>query len=118
MKCVLVTGGRDYANRRSVFDTLDVLKPDVLIEGGAAGADALARAWATERGVQPATFSANWNKLGKPAGPIRNAMMVTVLKALEKAGWECKVVAFSGGRGTANCTMTAEESGFVVEKVK
>ena len=118
MMCVLVTGGRAYANRKKVFDTLDELRPDILIEGGAAGADALARAWATDHGAQSVMVPANWNKLGRAAGPARNVMMVAMLKAFEKAGWKCAAVAFPGGRGTAHCTTNAQENGFDVQVVK
>ncbi len=118
MKCVLVTGGRGYSDRKTVFDALDALKPNILMEGGAAGADALAREWATKNGAQSVMVPANWNRLGRAAGPVRNTMMVTILKAFEKAGWECSVVAFPGGAGTASCVSIATDNGFVVKKVE
>lgn len=56
---VLVTGGRGYSLRPVVFAALDTvveeLRPAdasirlVVVEGGAAGADLLARAWVAER---------------------------------------------------------------------
>lgn len=61
---LLVCGGRDYANRDLVFATLDRIDKQrgvkILIEGGANGADALARQWTRRRGVLCATVPAVW----------------------------------------------------------
>ena len=48
---VLVTGGRDYADRKAVARALDpFIAPDLtIIHGGANGVDALASAWALPR---------------------------------------------------------------------
>lgn len=55
MSVVLVCGGRDYDDRAHVFDVLDGIHgafPIVrIIEGGASGADRLAREWAGERWI-------------------------------------------------------------------
>lgn len=47
-----------------------------LIEGGAAGVDRLARAWAQERGIDVITVDAEWRKCGRAAGPRRNRAMI------------------------------------------
>lgn len=119
MKAVLVTGGRNYHNVNHVRLTLDAEKPDFLIEGGCeTGADTHARNWAADHGVQYATVPALWKKLGKPAGPIRNSVMVMMLKALESAGMECIVVAFPGGRGTASCVTIATDNELLVRQIQ
>lgn len=90
---LLVCGGRTFDEWRKLADTLDALeKPDVLIQGGASGADRLAIKWAETRGVPIITFPANW-KRGKAGGPERNAFML-------KEGKPDLVIAFPGGRGT------------------
>jgi hypothetical protein len=83
---------------------------DVLIEGEAPGADTLAREWATEQGIPVERYPADWNRHGKAAGPIRNRRMLV-------EGKPDLVVAFPGGRGTANMISQAEAAGVKVLKV-
>lgn len=78
---VLVCGSRDYTNMGELCETLDLLlmehgEIDVLIEGGASGADALARDWAESVGIPIMRFPADWKKYGLAAGPIRNKQML------------------------------------------
>lgn len=78
---VLVCGGRDYRNTAYLFRALDKLHQErpitELIQGGANGADALAREWAkTKPDVARFVCKANWQKYGKAAGPIRNSKML------------------------------------------
>lgn len=100
---ILVCGGRKYNNRARVYSTLTrihTLKPiEVLIEGGAKGADTLAREWAKDAGVHCATMPALWNKLGDAAGPPRNRAMALLRPTL--------VVAFPGNSGTRDMMNTA-----------
>ena len=63
---VLVTGGRNYADREKLFATLDALQPiSILIHGAAAGADRLAGEWCLLRGVTCHEVHANWTAYGK-----------------------------------------------------
>ena len=94
-KKVIVCGGRDYANAALVNEVLSKIKPEIIIEGGANGADALARQWAKEHGVECRTYQADWKRHGKAAGPIRNQRMID-----EEQPDLC--VAFPGGSGTEN----------------
>lgn len=97
-KRVLVCGGRDFCHRHIVFTELDQHSADwgpfkVVIQGGASGADWLAREWAEARGLDIVTFQADCKKYGPSAGPIRNQQMID-------EGKPDIVVAFPGGRGT------------------
>lgn len=79
-----------------------------LIEGGALGADRLARRWAyTVGGITVETFPADWGAHGKAAGPIRNQRMID-------EGKPDVVLAFPGGRGTADMIRRAEAAGIRV----
>jgi len=110
---VLVCGGRDYDDRRRVYDTLDVAhaaNPIVmLITGGANGADALAVDWARKEQVPFQVFNADWETLGRKAGPIRNQKMLD-------EGKPHIVIAFPGGRGTADMIKRAEAAGVPVAR--
>ena len=74
---VLVCGDRNWIDAELLFDTLDSLeRPLVVVEGGARGADRLARAWAQARDVPWEEYPADWSHRGKAAGPIRNQQML------------------------------------------
>ncbi|WP_430318311.1 DUF2493 domain-containing protein [Pseudomonas nitroreducens] len=107
---IIVCGGRDYSDREAVFEVLDRIqfkRPiTVLIQGGATGADALAKEWAEVRQIHCATVPAMFKAFGAPAGPMRNAAMAT----LGVTG----VVAFPGGRGTASMVSIAKDRGINV----
>lgn len=110
---ILVTGGRAYANKPRVWQILDaaVIRLDLgfLIQGGATGADALAKEWALERNILCAQYDADWS-MGAKAGPMRNARMIT-------EGKPDYVIAFPGGNGTADCVRQAIAAGVKVFRV-
>lgn len=109
---VLVCGGRDFDDYdllKTVLSTLQVTRGyfDEIIHGGARGADALAAQYAERNQIISRAFRANWHKHGRSAGPIRNQQML-----LE--GKPDLVVAFAGGRGTANMVEQAKKAGVEV----
>lgn len=110
---IIVCGGRDFRGRALVERTLDTLHAKhriaLVIQGGAAGADALARAWAKRRGVACETHEAEWQTYGRAAGPLRNARMLA-------DGAPDLVVAFPGGKGTRDMTERAEAASVPVLK--
>ncbi|SCK33324.1 Protein of unknown function [Variovorax sp. HW608] len=101
---VLVCGGHrydDWAFIVSVLDRLHARRPvTLLIEGGATGADNLARRWALARGIEVATYRADWDRYQHRAEPIRNAQML-------REGRPELAVAFKGGRATAHMVTIA-----------
>lgn len=111
---IVVTGGRSYGNRGMLFGVLDRLRDDrgitEVIEGGQEGADRLARIWAESRGVLCLTVSADWTKHGAAAGPIRNRAMLDHRPDM--------VVAFPGGKGTADCRAQARARRIPVMEVR
>ena len=113
---ILVTGGRAYNNQRAVFEYLTRLDGelpggiDLVIQGGAEGADKHARLWACANQRPCATFHAHWHTLGKAAGPLRNEWM------LEFARPDI-VIAFPGGKGTSNMVTLARRAGINVRTI-
>ena len=116
---VLVCGGRDYQDYTKVCEILcdlrkklELAEPLVVIEGGARGADTMAKMWATA--VPNATvveYPADWTTYGKSAGYIRNSQML-------KEGKPDLVVAFPGGTGTAMMVKIAKLAGVEVIEVE
>jgi hypothetical protein len=106
---VLVTGGRTYRDQEAVWRALDALSPDFVIQGGAEGADAAARSWASARGVASATFHAHWSH-GRGAGPRRNSWMLMY-------GDPTVVLKCPGGAGTEDLRRQATRRGIPVQTV-
>ena len=105
---VLVCGGRDFRDREAVYAALDSLHAEhgfyVVITGGANGADRLSVEWARERGVPTEIYKADWDRIRRRAGPLRNQRMLA-------EGKPDLVVAFPGGAGTANMIEQAQAAG-------
>jgi len=111
---VLVCGGRDFSDRGAIHKALNDLSRaeviDAVIEGDAHGADRIAGYWARQRGITNLKFKADWATHGKGAGPIRNQRMID-------EGRPDLVVAFPGGKGTADMTRRARSAGIDVVEV-
>lgn len=112
---VLVCGGRRYNNRDKFMGVMRDLDADEgpfnhLINGGAGGADYLARQWADIHCVPISHYPANWKQFGRAAGPIRNQQMLD-------EGRPDLVIAFSGGPGTADMVARAKSAGVRIIQV-
>lgn len=96
---VLVYGGRDYKGRDAVFAELDRVRAesgvDLIIEGGATGADQHGQSWARSRAIACLTIPADWKAEPRAAGPLRNERMIE--EGRPDVGLE-----FPGGAGTAD----------------
>lgn len=99
---VLVCGGRFFDDRDMAFFTLDRMAADaeLIVHGGARGADTLAQEWADDRGVCCMVYPADWKKYGPSAGPRRNQLMLDAEKP-------DLVIAFPGGVGTKDMVTKA-----------
>ena len=121
---VLVCGGR-YFDSAEAFNWLEAnahdlvaemmgkragVEIDTVIHGGATGADEGADQWARSEGMKVLAFPADWKKHGRAAGPIRNQRMID-------EGRPDAVIAFHGGRGTADMIRRAEIAGLRVLRV-
>jgi hypothetical protein len=115
---VLVTGDRRWADQHQIQVVLDNLlesHPEglVIIEGCANGADRLAEVWAKQMGqagdpVDLWHYPAQWEALGRAAGPSRNVRML-------REGQPDEVHAFhddlGSSRGTAHMVRIAMAAG-------
>lgn len=73
---VLVCGSRGWKDEQKIRDRLDALKPTLVIQGGAAGADLMAYNWAEDNGVPVTTYSPDYFKYGRVAPHKRNDEML------------------------------------------
>lgn len=111
---VLVCGGRNYDDQARVNAVLDKLHTeagiDLVIQGGARGADRHAATWCLLARVPGQTFEADWENQGTFAGPARNRRMLA-------EGRPDLVIAFPGGRGTADMVKKARKAGVEVIEI-
>ncbi len=111
---VLVCGGRTYNDHQRVRAVLGKLHREVgilcLIQGGAKGADLHASSWATMNHVMQEVYEADWENQGSFAGPARNKRMLD-------EGKPDLVIAFPGGRGTADMCRKARRAGVEVIEI-
>jgi len=101
-----VVGSRGFGGARMLADVVGAVGALACLVTGDAprGADALARDYAAERGVECAVHTAEWAAHGKSAGPRRNAALVA----------DCDhVLAFWDGTspGTRNAIQAARSAG-------
>jgi YspA, cpYpsA-related SLOG family len=72
---VLVSGGRKYADRQCVYDTLDWFAQeygiDLLIHGDATGADRMAKDWAHSHRIETKDCPADWENIKHPQAKIK-----------------------------------------------
>lgn len=114
MRRVLVCGGRDFANWELFKRELNRILPDgpvTFISGMARGADTFAVKYAQYLGDEVLKFPADWEKYGRGAGHIRNQQMLD-------EGKPDLVIAFPGGRGTANMIERAKKAGVEVVEIQ
>jgi len=123
---LMVTGCRQATNNdyKAVARVLDQIHSDQpvseLIHGACGhidsepgkyrGIDGLADQWAKERGILPTPYPADWPFYGNGAGPIRNQQMVDTKPDL--------VIAFYGGKGTADAVAKAKAAGITVREFR
>ncbi len=107
---IIVCGGRKYRNRSHIRRVLVgyALRDPIIQHGGCSGADRLAADEAMGLGYTVSCTMADWKRHGNAAGPIRNQEMVDEGADL--------LIAFGGGKGTADCVRRAEKAGIPVRR--
>jgi hypothetical protein len=112
-----ICGGRDFADQ-PMFDGAmgDIIRlkgmPSRIVHGNCrTGADQMADKWALHHGLERTAVDADWNAHGKAAGPIRNQEMIDLFQPK-------RLVAFPGGRGTADMVRRARVAEIEVIEVK
>ncbi len=113
---LLVAGGRDIRLSKAGNAFLDDLNKlhsfDLLINGGAAGIDSEARAWAKLQSIPVELYKAEWAH-GRRAGPERNRRMAE--RCLKEPSLICLL---KGGRGTASMFAEATKIGLEIIDVR
>lgn len=101
---VIVTGSRHWTDRQAIASALHQLSPGLVVHGGARGADFHADAWAAANSVPCLSIPAEWERMGKRAGVVRNLRMLDTFPGATVLGFPLE-----GGRGTQHCMRTANQ---------
>jgi len=105
---LLICGGRFFNDYEALCAAMRELPfvPEIIIEGGAKGADSLARSWASSNGVHWAEVPALWTNYYKAAGGLRNSAML-----LLKPDY---CLAMPGNSGTADMVAKCKDNNITV----
>lgn len=118
---IVIAGGRGFNDYTFLEDKVneiikDIKKEDIVIVSGAAkGADTLGEVFAHSHGIELKRFPAEWDRLGKSAGLIRNITMAKYA-SINNNGM---LIAFWNGksRGTKHMIETAKKYNMTVHVI-
>jgi hypothetical protein len=107
--------GQERALLAQTLGSLDP-RPTLIIHGATSGADHHAAKWAKSVKIEDRPFKADWypngfGRLDKSAGPRRNQKMID-------EGKPDLVIAFPGGRGTADMVSRARAAGIEAREIQ
>lgn len=109
---LMVTGSRNWTDAEEIRRAFRTVTAEnvTLMHGNANGLDSMA-AWIArdEFGWEPLPFSADWDKHGRAAGPIRNAEMVAAKPDV------CFGFPLPGSKGTYDAMAKAKAAGIPVQ---
>lgn len=112
---MLVCGSRDWTDEYAISCVLNGYRSDeigiTVINGGARGADRIAKWWADVNQEPCETYPADWKRHGKAAGPIRNQQM---LEAKPDVVWAFVSKPLESSRGTHDMVKRAKAAGIPV----
>ena len=77
---ILICGCRNYTNYEKIRNYIATAKSEyptlIIVQGGAKGADYLAKKACIELQIECREYKAKWQKYGRSAGPKRNQQML------------------------------------------
>jgi len=115
---VIVTGSREWTDREAIYQRLKRYRQRTILlhgdngnETGSVGADRIAASVGRELGFQVVGHP-YFTDAGKAGGPLRNALLVALGAAYQKALYSVCVEAFPmpASRGTWDCVRRADEA--------
>jgi hypothetical protein len=117
----IIAGGRDYYLSKVDIEALEKLHQSIpiteVVSGKATGVDQCGEDWAKAKGIPVKPFPVtpeDWRRIGKAAGPLRNAVMAKYCQAAGSG--KSQLIAFWDGKssGTNNMISQAKKLGLKV----
>lgn len=113
-RSVLFTGSRDWVDEGPVREVLGNLSRDlVVVHGGAPGLDSVVDRLARQLGFVVRSYRAEWDRLGRRAGPVRNQRMLD-----EESPVACFAFPLPGSVGTWDMAERCGDAGVPVLVVR
>lgn len=115
-RVLLVSGSRELPLgslrkiRTKLADIMEVMQPDLVVQGGARGVDRIVKDLCLDMGFPCATMEAAWGFHGKRAGAIRNRWMLDLFPVKQVLAFPIRA-----GKGTQMTMEMADELGIPVE---
>ncbi len=102
----IIAGSRECHHYHLVCQAIEEAGWEItaVISGCARGVDSFGEQYAAEHGIPVERHPADWKKLGRKAGPLRNHEMAQCADALI-------AVLYPGSRGTENMIQQARDAG-------
>ena len=119
MNAVIFTGSRKWTRWDVVNKVIEEHPADtIVIHGAAEGLDSIVNELAKRRNMTIIPCPAQWDTLGKSAGPKRNIEMLNILISLQNCGYEVSVEAFplEDSIGTKHMIKIAKEKNIKVRE--
>lgn len=113
MFAIIGCGGRDNASDREWRELFKAVQPDLVVVGGARGADSICERQARQAGLKVVVIRADWDRHGKSAGYKRNVEMADYVRNCETV-WVC---AAKGGKGTAHMIQIGASYGYTIVRI-
>ena len=80
MKRIAIVGSRGFNQyelmKKFILERISPDKIELVVSGGARGADTLGEQFADEFGIEKLIFLPDWKRYGKGAGPLRNTDII------------------------------------------
>ena len=116
-RVVLVTGARNIDSETAIrlCEELERQAPDIVIHGGAIGADSVADDWCRRKGAIAHAHYPDYQRDGWRAPLERNISMVVSL--VDLGGTRVIAAPMPGSRGTWHCVTQALARGLTIIKV-
>ena len=120
----IVTGSRDWLDQDAVWGALEdrlaenmfSVRDFYVVHGGCpTGADAMAQAWVDYKydpNIIGITYPADWDRLGRAAGPARNKLMI------DRGADVALAFIRNNSSGASGCVRLAEKAGIPVSLVR
>jgi YspA, cpYpsA-related SLOG family len=106
-----IIGSRTFTDYEFMKRHVDLSNVELIVSGGARGADSLAEQLATEHNIPTLIFKADWKTHGVAAGFIRNTTIVEESDVII-AFWDGK------SRGTMDTVSKAKKAGKTVSVIQ
>lgn len=119
---VIIAGGRDFNDYNLLKETAHEIiakydNPIKIVSGTCRGADRLGEKYAYENQIRVERFPADWNKLGRSAGYVRNVEMAIYASDNDNIG---VLIAFWDGKskGTKHMIDAAKKYGLEIHVIR